>query len=157
MTGHVRPRRVRVKMTDNDAHTLDGFKCAFSGTLVSEQFGCSCARAVVRRGGPEIACGGADEHMRCAKLFDCLKSASLPAFGVPDDPLQMPHSVLLKVQFGGLAGIQRLLGTSTDDIVRDINALVADAVEKFGGLDQVPCADLVEGIVTCTIRRRRAR
>jgi len=144
-------------MTDNDTSASEGFKCAFSGTLVSEQFGCSRARTVVRRGGPEIACSGADEHRRCAILFDCLKAASLPVFGVPDDPLEMPHSVLLKVQFGGLTGLQHMLGNKTEDVVRDINALVGDAVEYFGGLDQIPCADLAAGIVAYQIRRRRAR
>ena len=87
-------------------------KCAFSQTLIGGQFACAHAEPVVRRGGAEIACRSADASQRCATLMQCLKDAALPAFGVEDDLLSMPHSVLVKIQFGGLLGVQRLLDTT---------------------------------------------
>ena len=89
---------------------MEEYKCAFNATLMGDQFGCAHARHVVRRGGPDVACADNAGHERCRRLFDLLKASALPAFGVEDDLLSMPHSTLVKIQFGGLLGIQRLLG-----------------------------------------------
>ena len=90
---------------------MEEYQCAFNATLMSDQFGCAHARHVVRRGGPDVACVDSTGHERCRRLFEILKASALPAFGVEDDLLSMPHSTLVKIQFGGLLGIQRLLGS----------------------------------------------
>jgi len=134
-------------------------KCAFSQTLIGGQFACAHAEPVVRRGGAEIACRSADASQRCATLMQCLKDAALPAFGVEDDLLSMPHSVLVKIQFGGLLGVQRLLDATRSDAdsVADINALVEQALDKFGALDAVPCAGIVDDMTGFKPRRRGKR
>lgn len=134
-------------------------KCAFSQTLIGGQFACAHAEPVVRRGGAEIACRWADASQRCASLMQCLKDAALPAFGVEDDLLSMPHSVLVKIQFGGLLGVQRLLDATRSDAdsVIDINALVEQALEKYGTTDAVPCAEIVTDITGFKPKRRGTR
>ena len=94
---------------------MEEYKCAFSNTLVTGQFGCEKAEQVTRRGGPDVVCSSDKAHQQCEKLFQRMKQAALPAFGVEDDLLSMPHSVLVKIQFGGLLGLQRLQGNGTED------------------------------------------
>ncbi len=134
-------------------------KCAFSQTLIGGQFACTQAEPVVRRGGAEIACRSADASQRCATLMQCLKDTALPAFGVEDDLLSMPHSVLVKIQFGGLLGVQRLLDATRGDAdsVTDINALVEEALHEFGAMDAVPCAGIIEDMTGFKPRRRGKR
>jgi len=72
--------------------------CPFSSTLVQEDFACTNARPIVRRGGAEIACAAEAAHARCQRFFQRLKDVALPEFGVEDDLLKMPHSVLVKIQ-----------------------------------------------------------
>lgn len=109
-------------------------KCPFSAPLVTHQFGCTNAREVVRRGGAEVDCNDPDAHGRCLQLFGQLRAAALPAFGVEDDLLSMPHSVGIKIQHGGLLGLQRLLDEATAgrEQVEDINRLATRAVERYG-------------------------
>ncbi|BAU46843.1 hypothetical protein SVA_0261 [Sulfurifustis variabilis] len=130
-------------------------KCAFAAPLVAATFGCARAEAVTRRGGPDVACRAAESGRRCAELFERLKAASLPAFGVEDDPERMPHSVLVKIQHGGLLGLQRLVDGTPADTVSDVDALVGRAVARYTGLEAVPCADLVADITGYRLRRRR--
>lgn len=134
-------------------------QCAFSQTLIGGQFACRHAEPVVRRGGAEIACRSPRAAQDCARLLQCLKDAALPAFGVEDDPLSMPHSMLVKIQFGGLLGVQALLDASRADAdsVADINDLVEQTREKFTTLDAVPCAALVDQITRFKPRRRGTR
>lgn len=85
-------------------------KCSFASALVTELAACRHAEQVVRRGGSEYDCRSAPDHAVCQDLFDRLKAATLPAFGVDDDLTTMPHSVLVKVQCGGLQALARLTG-----------------------------------------------
>lgn len=131
------------------------YKCAFSNTLITNQFGCEKAEQVTRRGGPDIACTSDVAHQRCEKLFQQMKAAALPAFGVEDDLLSMPHSVLVKIQYGGLLGLQRLLDSAvaTGD-VKNVYALVDQAIGKYNGLDTVPFPALVQDMTSYKLRRR---
>ncbi len=136
---------------------MENFKCAFSNTLVTGQFGCGMGEPVTRRGGPDVACTSDEAHQRCERLFQRMKQTALPAFGVEDDLLSMPHSVLVKIQFGGLLGLQRLSGdgTADPDTVKDIDRLVDQAVGKYGGLDAIPCPAFVEDMTSYKLKRRR--
>jgi hypothetical protein len=135
------------------------YTCAFSATLMGGDFGCRHATPVVRRGGPDMACVSEEAQARCRDLFLRMKEAALPAFGVEDDLLTMPHSVLVKVQFGGLAALQHLVsskeGQSAGE-VEDIAAVVEQVRHSYGELDKLPYGDLVEGMVSHKLRRRRS-
>jgi hypothetical protein len=132
-------------------------KCPFSAPLVTRQFGCAASQEVIHRGGTEINCTDAVAHVRCDLLFQRMKAAALPAFGVEDDLLSMPHSVLVKIQHGGLLGLQRLLRAEPQvaERVEDVRVLIAEAAQRFG--DDVPCAPLVEDITAFKPRARRGR
>lgn len=133
---------------------MEEYKCAFNATLMGDQFGCAHAHHVVRRGGPDVACADNAGHERCRRLFDLLKASALPAFGVEDDPLSMPHSTLVKIQFGGLLGIQRLLDPIAETVA-DVNSLVEHAGRNFGSLETIPCQDVLADITSYKIRRRK--
>jgi hypothetical protein len=133
---------------------MDEHKCAFSNTLITNQFGCDKAEPVTRRGGPDIACTSDAGHRRCEKLFQQMKAAALPAFGVEDDLLSMPHSVLVKIQFGGLLGLQRLVDGAGAADVKDIHALIDRATGKYRDPGAIPCPELVPDMTTYKLRRR---
>lgn len=139
---------------------MEQHKCPFSAPLIGHQFGCAHAQEVIRRGGAEIDCTATSAHARCEQLFHRMKAVALPAFGVEDDLLSMPHSVLVKIQYGGLLGLQRLLpeaAAPAPERVENIDALVTGALSRFGGLDAVPCEQFVADITAFKPRSRRGR
>jgi hypothetical protein len=85
-----------------------------------------------------------------------MKVAALPAFGVEDDLLSMPHSVIVKIQFGGLLGLQQLLSGLPvgSPKVDNIYVLVDQALHEYGDLDAIPYQFLVEDITSYKLRRR---
>ena len=131
--------------------------CPFSATLVKEDFACTQAEQIIRRGGAEFACRSGPLHAHCSRLFDRLKTAALPAFDLEDDLLQVPHGVLAKIQFGGLLGLQRLLEDSPGNTVDDIATLVETASKHFGDIDAIPPDRLVDDITRYQLTRRRRR
>jgi hypothetical protein len=134
---------------------MEEYKCAFSNTLMTNQFGCEKAEQVTRRSGPDIACTSEAAHQRCEMLFQQMKAVALPAFGVEDDLLSMPHSVLVKIQFGGLLGLQRLLdGAAASADVKNIYALIERSITQYHGLESIPCPALVQDMTSYKLRRR---
>jgi hypothetical protein len=131
--------------------------CPFGSTLVTETCACEHAEQVVRRGGAEIICQDDAAYSRCTDLFQHLKQAALPAFEVEDDLTTMPHSVLQKIQFGGLLGLQTLLTDQVTDQVANVVSLVEAVEAKFGNIDSLPLGELVPYITEYKLKRRRGR
>ena len=71
-----------------------------------------------------------------------------------DDLLSMPHSVLLKIQYGGLIGLQNLLGDGASHVA-DIDDLVTRLIERYQDLEQIPCSDVAADIASFKMARRR--
>ena len=131
--------------------------CPFGSTLVTETCECANAEQVVRRGGAEIVCQDDAAYSRCTNLFQHLKQAVLPEFEVEDDLTSMPHSVLQKIQFGGLLGLQTLLTGQAADKVANVANLLDEVEAKFGTLDSLPNKELVTYITEHKLKRRRGR
>ena len=132
-------------------------KCAFSVTQITGQFACEKGQQVTRRGGPDVACTSEEAHQQCARLFQRMKDVALPAFGVEDDLLSMPHSVLVKIQFGGLLSLQHLLDGSVavSAEVKNIDGLIGRALKQYGNLEAIPCTAFVEDMTSYKLKRRR--
>lgn len=131
--------------------------CPFGSTLVTETCECVHADQVVRRGGAEIICQDDAAYSRCIHLFQHLKHVALPAFEVEDDLTSMPHSVLQKIQFGGLLGLQTLLTGQAGDTVANVVNLLDEVEAKYGSLDHLPEDELVTYITEFKLKRRRGR
>jgi hypothetical protein len=134
-------------------------KCPFAAPITTGRAVCRHATEVVRRGGSEYDCDDAAAHERCSSLFASFKRTGLDAFQVDDDLTQMPHSVLVKIQTGGLTGLRRLLEPATDPDapVADVSALAAQAADAYGGVEQVPVAALAQDMRACKLERRSRR
>jgi len=131
--------------------------CPFGSTLVTETCNCVHADQVVRRGGAEIICQNEVAYVRCSELFQQLKNVALAEFEIEDDLTTMPHSVLQKIQFGGLLGLQQLITQQPADTVADIAELLDTLEVKFGTLGDLPYNDLISTITEYKLKRRRGR
>lgn len=135
---------------------MEHYKCAFTGALIGKQYGCQCALDVTRREGPSIACTSQSMQEKCAALLHSLKSTALPQFGYEDDLSQMPHSVLIKIQMGGLAGLQRQLQNASELYpVGDIQQLILEAEHQYHSVVNIPVTLLVPDMLDFKLPRRK--
>ncbi|WP_462321404.1 hypothetical protein [Halochromatium sp.] len=131
-------------------------KCPFASPITSGRARCVHAREVVRRGGSEYDCQEVAAHERCTELHARLKTVALSAFQVQDDLTEMPHSVLVKIQGGGLTGLQRLMDGDPTSI-DDVSLLVEQAIAHYGGLGALPVERLASDITGFKLERRTRR
>jgi hypothetical protein len=141
------------------AMTATDRKCPFSAPITTGRAACHAATEVVRRGGSEYDCSDGDAHARCLSLFEGLKRVGLRAFDVEDDLTTMPHSVLVKIQTGGLTGLQHLLATAAppDAPIDDVAALAEQVTAAHGGVERVPFDAVADDMLNCKLERRGRR
>lgn len=133
--------------------------CPFSAPLIKNDFSCSKAKQIIRRGGAEIACENLDAHTSCNSLHNIIKTAALQAMGQDDDLLTLPHNILVKIQYGSLLGLKNIIeaATAEDNHIEDIVSLVAAAIDKYKTVDHVPIAPMTEAIMNYKVQRRRKK
>ena len=131
--------------------------CPFTAPLVKRDFQCPQADEVIRRGGSEIACKKQSSHSLCTKLHTQIKLAALATMGLEDDLLTVPHNTLVKVQYGGLLGLQEIISSEKafSSQVENIEKLVAQAASNYGELENVPLDTIVKAITNFKTKRRR--
>ena len=138
---------------------MSDLTCPFNAPLVAEDFACRHAEAVIRRGGTEVACRDEVSRARCIELHQAMKAVALAEQGYEDDLTQVPHSLLVKVQYGGLLGLRHLTGQDSGSAttVADIDSLVESALERFGTVAGIPCTKLCDDMTGYRLPGRRKR
>lgn len=91
---------------------MTGDECPFFHPLLRGVRACRHATTVTRRGGPDIACNDPDSQARCQSFYIRVRAAALVAQGLEDDLTTLPQSALQKIEYGALAALDAMQGTT---------------------------------------------
>lgn len=126
-----------------------GLPCVFQSALLSRCATCELAakRSLAER---EVwVCTLPTAHINCetlSRLFH--ERATFPLRLHPGSP--MTHAMEMRLQSGGLLGMQQVLGTAK----ADVHQMVQQAQRAHGSLTGLPWAQIVESIVNWQPRKR---
>ncbi|MGD8568555.1 MAG: hypothetical protein PVJ39_10735 [Gammaproteobacteria bacterium] len=133
-------------------------KCPFRAPIMTRSFGCIHSEEITRREGPDVACNSSTSNALCHDFFNNMKSRALDALGHEDDLTTMPASVLQKIQYGGLLGLQQQVSDKPDNVnVDNVAQLMDDAIVKYDSISGFPFDACVESIKSYKMRKRRGR
>ncbi len=131
--------------------------CVFEKGILSQK--CHCAyqqvfRLADRHG---VACQDALRQQHCAVFLDHLRQQTRFIFKIDiDGPL--PHNKEIKVQNGGMLGMQKLmLEDASSEEVEDIAALIQRAIQLYGDIRQVPYNLIMPSVTQYQTRPKRGR
>ena len=133
---------------------MEEHRCPFQVPQIKRDFACSLGVEVTRRDGAAVACQSGSASRHCCELYERLKQAGLEASGMRDDLATVPQSLYIKVQYGGLLGLQRLLGDTRHDIA-DISSLLTQLHAQYGGIENIPCEQVKADIESHKARRKK--
>ena len=127
--------------------------CAFGKVILSRN--CACSKVIKRYAAERemVACSVDTEREQCVELLDLLRQNSAFALKLTHIVPPLPHGPEMRVQCGGLQGLQHEVD-GTEEVV-DISALLATAMTKFGSFDNLPYSRIVQSVVSCEIRKKR--
>lgn len=127
--------------------------CAFGKVILSRH--CACSKVNKRYAAERemVACTVDAEREQCLELLDMLRQNSAFALKLTHIIPPLPHGPEMRVQCGGLQGLQQEVD-GTEDVV-DISALLAAAKVKFGSLENLPYSKIVQSVVSCEVRKKQ--
>lgn len=101
-----------------------------------------------------VACETVVAWQNCKTLHGLLRQNATFALKLahPGEPL--PHAKEVKVQCGGLLGVQRLFESEATS-VGNVHALVGEVQKRFGTMQDLPFQEVVKVIAVYEGRRRR--
>jgi hypothetical protein len=115
--------------------------CPFEKSILSNCAACSKAEKHNIAEREVVACNNTDALARCIALRDLLRHNFTFALGKLHIDGPLPHAQEMRMQCGGLRGLQFSLDAS--DHVRDVAALLEMSQQKFGSLTDFPYAQIV--------------
>jgi hypothetical protein len=128
---------------------LHNLPCVFQGAL---QARCASCELVAKRSLAErevLACTLPTAHLNCETLINLFhERATFPLRLHPGAPLT--HATELRLQSGGLLGLQKVLAAAR----ADVHQMVLQAQADHGSLTELPWTQIVEHIVAWQPRRR---
>jgi hypothetical protein len=129
--------------------------CPFEKAVLSRQCGCQYAQRLQIADREAAGCRSATAQPLCQNMLRLLRINAQFALGMATSPRALPHGKEMKVQVGGLLGLQRLLADTADmGDVENVYALVRAAKKTHGRLEFLPFSRIVRSIVSYRGRRR---
>lgn len=115
--------------------------CPFEKSILTHCAACSKAERHNIAEREIVLCEDADALADCAVLRDALRRNFMFALGRTHAGEPLPHAQELRVQCGGLTGLQ--IALDGEHRVGDVAALVAMARQRFGDWEDFPYAQIV--------------
>ena len=134
-------------------------RCVFEKTINSRR--CSCAKSarfhLADREG--IACKSASGNALCIELLNSMRRNARFALHLTSADAPLPDAKEIKVQTGGLLGLQGLLHPDRAEAanIDNIIGLIDLAVQRYTRLQELPYTVIVQAIVRFQGRRKRTR
>lgn len=126
---------------------IKGVDCVFERIILTRRCGCVHARKFNLAEREGVSCADHNARQGCVELLELLHTHARFALQLTDVRGPLPHGKEIKVQGGGLLGLQRTLhADNRADTVENVRALIQGAQSRFGALDQVPAAEIVKSI-----------
>jgi len=121
--------------------------CTFEKSLQTRCVACDrSARAQIAER-EAVSCENAASLARCTELHSQLRHSFAFALGLVREDTVLSHAQEMRVQCGGLRGLQFVL--DEDAVVDNVDGLVENAVEKWGGLAEIPYSEVVHAAALC--------
>lgn len=131
-------------------------RCVFEKAILTRRCSCLCSARFYLADREGIACDSATAHERCRYFISLLRENARFALKITVLDGELPHGKEIKVQNGGLLGLQRALHPELGgDKVNDVCGLTALGEQVYGSLELIPYQELVKSIAEFVGRRRR--
>lgn len=139
--------------------SINPTRCVFEKSINTRRCQCSLAQRFNLADREGVRCTVDLAQKRCITLLSIMRDKALFAMQLTKIDGPLPHGKEIKVQTGGLLGLQKLLDPALADKteVTDIQAVLNRAIECYSNIEQFPFEQLVQDIVHFEGRSRKTR
>lgn len=138
---------------------VNDLRCAFEKAILTRRFGCEHLVKINIAEREAAGCRHFPAQQQCLQLLERMREKAAFALHLTQVQGPLPHAKEMRVQCGGLLGLQRAQsGETAPDTaagVDNIAGLIRSAIHTHQTLDAFPFQDIVRGITIFEGRRRR--
>ena len=140
-------------------HAINQRQCVFEKTINSRRCTCKQSQRFHLADREGIACKSAIGNALCAELLNSMRRNARFALHLTSAEGPLPHTKEIKVQTGGLLGLQGLVypHRAADTNIENAIGLINAAIEKYNSLETLPYDLIVQAIVKFEGRKKRPR
>ncbi len=140
-------------------HSINPLRCVFEKSINSRRCQCSIAQRFCLADREGVRCTVELAQKRCDTLLQTLRNSAIFAMRLTRIDGALPHGKEVKVQTGGLLGLQLVLEPTHNEQngIPDIHQLINKAIEQYGSMDEFPYDEIVKQIVRFEGRTRHKR
>ena len=134
-------------------------RCPYEKAVNSRRCNCSQSKRFNLANREGVACKSAAGNLLCNELLNIIRRKARFSLHVTHATSPLPHAKEIKVQVGGLLGLQKLLDPQAAEAttVADIYGLTNTAVTSYSGLDALPYDEIMQSVVVFKGREKRPR
>lgn len=136
---------------------LNQCPCPFEKAILTSRCGCEKFQRLNIAEREAAACVSVSAQKQCVELLEQLYQNARFALQQSDLNSPLAHAQMMKLQCGGLQGLQSLLQPSKKDNVTNINDLIASVFSKYDDLKQIPFQEVVQFISHYQVRKKRSK
>lgn len=131
-------------------------RCVFEKSISSRICNCNKSQRFNLADREGVACTSNISLARCNQLITHLHSNARFALQRLDVD-NLAHAQEIKIQNGGLLGLQSQLNIEAKDSVADIDAIIVSAEKKYRSIENFPYSNIMQVISAYSIRPKRVR
>ena len=124
--------------------------CVFAKAVLSGCAHCTLAKRTAMAEREVVTCGSEVAHINCSTLNSLFRERALFALRLPRHGEPIVHAKAMKLQCGGLRGLQQAVQASENDV----HAMVQMAMVDGASLLDLPWDRMVASISAWELRRR---
>ncbi|MCG6900160.1 MAG: hypothetical protein LJE75_09190 [Gammaproteobacteria bacterium] len=134
-------------------------RCVFEKTINSRRCTCKQSQRFHLADREGIACKSASGNALCTEFLNCMRSNSRFALHLTHADGPLPHTKEIKVQTGGLLGLQGLIypERAADSNIDNAIGVIDAAIEQYGRIENLPYDIIIQAIVKFEGRKKRPR
>ena len=136
---------------------IANIRCEFEKALTNNKAKCSYSRHFCLADREGYACKSRELSGKCRELLEMLRENSRFILKMQKTSNKLPHNMEIRVQVGGLSGIQTLFTPEQQDKIEDIFALLEQAENVYGSLEKLPYDRIVQSISSYQGRKSKKR
>lgn len=128
---------------------MNALPCVFEKAILSGCAQCELSHRIALAEREVVACGVEVARINCSTLDSLFRERAMFALRLPRPGVPIAHAKAMKLQCGGLLGLQKALAAPT----ADVHVMVRRAMANEASLLELPWGDIVAAINVWQRRR----
>lgn len=137
--------------------SVNKLRCVFEKAILTGRYNCEKVIRINIAEREAAGCDDPDARQQCHKLLELLRKNAIFSLKITHIQSPLPHAKEMKIQCGGLNGLQHTLANSLSASINtaNIHSLIQVAIKNFLTLDELPFQEIVKSITAYEGRKKR--